>query len=127
MSNELLRLEQLSIDYKVRDGYLSAVKDVSFHIDRGEIFAVVGESGCGKSTIAHSIMRLLDKNARVSGNILFDDTDLQKLSDKEITAVRGRDIGMIFQNPLDSLNPVYTTGTQVNEAIMLDGVSRLDG
>lgn len=69
MSNELLRLEQLSIDYKVRDGYLSAVKDVSFHIDRGEIFAVVGESGCGKSTIAHSIMRLLDKNARVSGNL----------------------------------------------------------
>ena len=85
MSNELLRLENLSIDYKVRDGYLSAVKDVSFNINRGEIFAVVGESGCGKSTIAHSIMRLLDKNAQVSGNIVFNDTDLQGLSDKEIT------------------------------------------
>ena len=127
MSNELLRLENLSIDYKVRDGYLSAVKDVSFNINRGEIFAVVGESGCGKSTIAHSIMRLLDKNAQVSGNIVFNDTDLQGLSDKEITSVRGHDIGMIFQNPLDSLNPVFTTGAQVNEAIMLDGVSKLEG
>lgn len=127
MRNELLRLENLSIDYKVRDGYLSAVKDVSFNINRGEIFAVVGESGCGKSTIAHSIMRLLDKNAKVSGNIIFNDTDLQQLSDKEITAVRGHDIGMIFQNPLDSLNPVFTTGAQVNEAIMLDGVNKLEG
>ncbi len=127
MSEELLRLENVYIDYKVRDGYLSAVKDVSFHIDRSEIFAIVGESGCGKSTVAHSIMRLLGKNARVTGSILFQGQDLQALSDKEITGVRGHDIGMIFQNPLDSLNPVYTTGNQVNEAIMLDGVSRLDG
>lgn len=128
MSNEkLLQLENLSIDYKVRDGYLSAVKDVSFDINRGEIFAVVGESGCGKSTIAHSIMRLLDKNARVTGSIVYNGTDLQALTDKQITEVRGRDIGMIFQNPLDSLNPVYTTGHQVNEAIMLDGVNKLEG
>lgn len=128
MSNEkLLQLENLSIDYKVRDGYLSAVKDVSFDINRGEIFAVVGESGCGKSTIAHSIMRLLNKNARVTGSIVYNGTDLQALTDKQITEVRGRDIGMIFQNPLDSLNPVYTTGHQVNEAILLDGVNKLEG
>ena len=127
MSDELLRLEHVSIDYKVRDGYLSAVKDVSFHIDRSEIFAIVGESGCGKSTVAHSIMRLLSKNAKVSGKILLHGQNLMDLSDREITAIRGHEIGMIFQNPLDSLNPVYTTGKQVNEAIMLDGASRLEG
>lgn len=127
MSNELLCLENLSINYKVRDGYLSAVKDVSFTINRGEIFAVVGESGCGKSTVAHSIMRLLDNNAVVTGNILYDGRNLQTLPNRQITEVRGHDIGMIFQNPLDSLNPVYVTGAQVNESIRLDGVSKLDG
>lgn len=125
MNEELLKLEDLSIDYKVRDGYLSAVKDVSFSINKSEIFAIVGESGCGKSTIAHSIMRLLGENAKVSGQILFNGEDLTALSNREITRVRGHEIGMIFQNPLDSLNPVYTTGKQVNEAIMLDDVDKL--
>ena len=124
MSEELIRLNNLSIDYKVRDGYLSAVKDVSFNINKGEIFAIVGESGCGKSTVAHSIIRLLDKNAKVGGEILFNGQDLTKVSDKEITGIRGRDIGMIFQNPLDSLNPVFTTGYQVQEGIVLDGVKK---
>ena len=127
MNDELLRLENVSINYKVRGGYLSAVKDVSFHVNRGEIFAVVGESGCGKSTVAHSIMRLLDKNAVVLGSIKYNGTNLLELSNKQITGVRGHDIGMIFQNPLDSLNPVYTTGAQVNEAIRLDGISKLEG
>lgn len=127
MNDELLRLENVSINYKVRGGYLSAVKDVSFHVNCGEIFAVVGESGCGKSTVAHSIMRLLDKNAVVLGNIKYKGTNLMELSNKQITGVRGHDIGMIFQNPLDSLNPVYTTGAQVNEAIRLDGISKLEG
>ena len=127
MNDELLRLENVSINYKVRGGYLSAVKDVSFHVNRGEIFAVVGESGCGKSTVAHSIMRLLDKNAVVLGNIKYKGTNLMDLSNKQITGVRGHDIGMIFQNPLDSLNPVHTTGAQVNEAIRLDGISKLEG
>ena len=124
MSEELIRLNNVSIDYKVRDGYLSAVKDVSFNINKGEIFAIVGESGCGKSTVAHSIIRLLDKNAKVGGEILFNGQDLTKVSDKEITGIRGRDIGMIFQNPLDSLNPVFTTGYQVQEGIVLDGVRK---
>ena len=124
MNEELLKLEDLSIDYKVRDGYLSAVKDVSFTINKSEIFAIVGESGCGKSTIAHSIMRLLGENAKVSGQILFNGEDLTALSNREITRVRGHEIGMIFQNPLDSLNPVYPTGKQVNEAIMLDDVDK---
>ena len=126
MNDELLRLENVFI-YRVRGGYLSAVKDVSFSVNRGEIFAVVGESGCGKSTVAHSIMRLLDKNAVVLGNIKYNGKNLMELSNKQITRVRGHDIGMIFQNPLDSLNPVYTTGAQVNEAIRLDGINKLDG
>ncbi|MGN0204605.1 MAG: ABC transporter ATP-binding protein [Coprococcus sp.] len=125
MSDELLRLEHLSIDYKVKGGYLSAVNDVSLSINRGEIFAVVGESGCGKSTVAHSVMNLLPGgNAIMSGRIMFKDEDLRTLSPKQMEQIRGRDIGMIFQNPLDSLNPVYTTGKQVSEAIMLDRVDK---
>ena len=74
MGETLLRLENLSIDYKVKDGYLSAVKNVNFEINRGEVFAVVGESGCGKSTVAHSIMNLLPGgNEEISGKIIFRD------------------------------------------------------
>lgn len=118
---ELLRLENLSVDYKVRDGYLSAVRNVSLSVNRGEILAIVGESGCGKSTIAHSIMRLLpDHNEHISGRILFKGRDLTQLTDNEMVSIRGKEIGMIFQNPMDSLNPVYRTGFQVYEALMLD-------
>lgn len=125
MKESLLSLEHLSIDYKVKGGYLSAVNDVSLDICQGEIFAVVGESGCGKSTVAHSIMRLLSGgNAKISGKILFDGRELMSCSEKEMESVRGREIGMIFQNPLDSLNPVYTAGHQVSEAIMLDKVEK---
>lgn len=125
MKEALLSLEHLSIDYKIRGGYLSAVNDVSMDIRQGEIFAVVGESGCGKSTVAHSIMRLLSGgNAKIEGKILFDGRDLMTCSEKEMEAVRGKEIGMIFQNPLDSLNPVYTVGNQVSEAIMLDRVDK---
>ena len=126
MSEELLRLEHLSIDYKVKGGYLSAVNDVNLSVNRGEILAVVGESGCGKSTIAHSIMNLLPGgNEEVEGKILFKGEDLRTYSRKQMEAIRGKDIGMIFQNPLDSLNPVYKTGKQVEEAILLDGIDRL--
>lgn len=127
MNTELLKLKNLSVDYKVKGGYLSAVKDVSFSINKGEIFAVVGESGCGKSTIAHSILRLLpEHNEVIKGNIFFKGEDLNKYTDKQLESIRGKEIGMIFQNPLDSLNPVYTTGFQVAEGIMLDNVSRED-
>ena len=125
MKETLLSLEHLSIDYKVKGGYLSAVNDVTLDICPGEIFAVVGESGCGKSTVAHSIMRLLSGgNAKIGGKIVFDGRDLMACPEKEMESVRGREIGMIFQNPLDSLNPVYTAGSQVSEAIMLDRVEK---
>lgn len=124
---ELLRLNNLCVDYKVKEGYLSAVKNVSFTIKKGEIFAIVGESGCGKSTIAHSILRLLpDRNEIIKGSIFFRGEDLNKYLDKKLESIRGKEIGMIFQNPLDSLNPVYTTGYQVAEGIMLDNVSKAD-
>ena len=127
MSNELLRLENLSVDYRISAGYLSAVNNVSFAINKGEIFALVGESGCGKSTVAHTIMRLsIDHNEILSGKIMFEDRDLLSISEAEMEKVRGKQIGMIFQNPLDSLNPVYRSGTQVAEALMIDGMSRKD-
>lgn len=127
MSEELLRLNKLSVDYRVKEGYLSAVKNVSFTIEKGEIFAIVGESGCGKSTIAHSVLRLLpDHNEIIKGNIFFNGEDINQYTNKQLEGIRGREIGMIFQNPLDSLNPVYTTGFQVAEGIMLDNVSKID-
>jgi oligopeptide/dipeptide ABC transporter ATP-binding protein len=126
-SGELLKLDNLSVEYRVRGGYLSAVKNVSLSIGSGEIFAVVGESGCGKSTVAHSIMRLLPgQNERVRGGIYFEGEDINAYSDRQMTAVRGRKIGMIFQNPLDSLNPVYRSGSQVAEAIFLDKKDRAE-
>lgn len=127
MSEELLRLNKLCVDYKVREGYLSAVRDVSFSINKGEIFALVGESGCGKSTVAHSILHLLpEHNEIIKGNIFFNGEDINEYTEKQLEGIRGKEIGMIFQNPLDSLNPVYTTGFQVAEGIMLDNVSRED-
>ncbi|HZK29306.1 MAG TPA: ABC transporter ATP-binding protein [Clostridia bacterium] len=125
MVESLLKLDHLSVDYKVGSGLLSAVHDVSLSIAKGEIYALVGESGCGKSTIAHTIMRLsLDHNEVFDGKIIFEGNDLLMLSDTEMEKVRGKHIGMIFQNPLDSLNPVYRSGTQVAEALMLDGMSK---
>ena len=127
MSEELLRLNHLSIDYKVKDGYLSAVNDISCVINKGEVFAIVGESGCGKSTVAHSIMSLLPGgNEVVTGEINFKGRNLRECTQKELEAIRGKEIGMIFQNPLDSLNPVYTVGDQTAEAILLDKVDKTE-
>ncbi|MDO5302857.1 MAG: ABC transporter ATP-binding protein [Clostridia bacterium] len=127
MSEELLRLNHLSIDYKVKDGYLSAVNDINCVINKGEVFAIVGESGCGKSTVAHSIMNLLPgNNATITGDIIFKGKNLRKCTEKEMEGIRGKEIGMIFQNPLDSLNPVYTVGDQTAEAILLDKVDKTE-
>ena len=127
MQEELLKLEDLSIQYKVKDGYLSAVNGVNCTINKGEVFAIVGESGCGKSTVAHSIMKLLPgSNAEVTGKIIFKGNNLLEMNEEKIESVRGKEIGMIFQNPLDSLNPVYTVGGQIAEAIALDHVDRVE-
>jgi oligopeptide/dipeptide ABC transporter ATP-binding protein len=121
----LLDVKNLSIDFKTSNGIVSAVENVTFTIKKKEIFALVGESGCGKSTIAFALMRLLAKNGSiVDGSIYFNSNDIMKMTEKQMFDCRGKDIGMIFQNPLDSLNPVMTVGKQVLESIMLDKVSK---
>lgn len=127
MSEQLLKINNLSIDYEVKDGYLSAVNKINLTINKGEIFALVGESGCGKSTIAHSLLQLLPaKNTVISGEAIFKEENLVNMSAKKIEHVRGKEISMIFQNPLDSLNPVFKVGNQVQEAILLDKVNKID-
>ena len=127
MSEQLLKINNLSIDYKVKDGYLSALNKINLTINKGEIFALVGESGCGKSTIAHSLLQLLPaKNTVISGEAIFKEENLVNMSAKKIEHVRGKEISMIFQNPLDSLNPVFKVGNQVQEAILLDKVNKID-
>ncbi len=124
---KLIDIKGLSVGFRVQGGTLSAVHDVSFSIGKGEIYALVGESGCGKSTAAYSIMGLHDKEtATVTGSIDFKGTELVGLSEREFEKIRGHEIGMIFQNPIDSLNPVYKSGSQVSEAILLDGLTKTE-
>lgn len=121
----LLSVKSLFVDYVTSHGRVRAVRDVSFEVNRGEVFALVGESGCGKSTTALALMRLVPQPGHVSaGHIMFQGTNLTELSERQITLVRGKQIGMIFQNPLIALNPVYSSGWQVEEAVLLDNVSR---
>jgi oligopeptide/dipeptide ABC transporter ATP-binding protein len=103
----LYSIKNLSVDYQTRAGPVGAVDDVSFDIYRGEILGLVGESGCGKSTLGKALMRLHTGPARITnGELWFDERDLMQLSDREMTELRGAEIGMVFQDPMTSLNPV---------------------
>jgi peptide/nickel transport system ATP-binding protein len=115
----LLDVSELSTHFFTRQGRLPAVDRVSFHIEAKETLALVGESGCGKSVTAASILRLVpDPPGRiVGGKIVFEGRDLLTLSAQEMRALRGNRIGMIFQDPMTSLNPVFTIGDQITEAI----------
>src|SRR5690242_8911038 len=116
----LLEVRNLQTHFPTRSGLVRAVDGVSFHLDRGELLGLVGESGCGKSMTALSIMRLIAPPGRiVNGEILFDGKDLLKLSNSEMREMRGDDIAMIFQDPMTSLNPVFTVGEQIAEALRL--------
>lgn len=118
--SHLLEVIDLKTHFPTREGLVRAVDGVSFHLDRGELLGVVGESGCGKSMTALSIMRLIAPPGKiVSGEIRFEDRDLLKLSQSEMREVRGNDIAMIFQDPMTSLNPVFTVGEQIAEALRL--------
>jgi oligopeptide/dipeptide ABC transporter ATP-binding protein len=119
---ELLKVENLSIGIKAGKEWLLAVRDLSFHIDNGEILGIVGESGCGKSLTALSIPGLLPPEAaKRGGSIVFGGRDLAALSAKELSALRGKDISMIFQEPMSSLNPLMKIGKQVAEPLKLHG------
>ncbi|MEE9370477.1 MAG: ABC transporter ATP-binding protein [Sedimentisphaerales bacterium] len=117
----LLSVDNLSTHFFTKDGVVPAVQEVSFSVKRGQTFALVGESGCGKSVTALSIMRLVPEplGKIVCGDIVFDRTSLLGLSEKQMRSIRGAKIAMIFQEPMTSLNPVYTVGNQIVEAIKL--------
>jgi peptide/nickel transport system ATP-binding protein len=115
----LLRVDNLGVGFKTDVGVVKAVTDVSFEIHAGEVLAVVGESGSGKSVTALALMRLHPHNAEITGQIKFDGIDLLELTDPQMRSIRGRDIAMIFQDPMTALNPVFTVGEQIVEAVRI--------
>ncbi|QQO20602.1 ABC transporter ATP-binding protein [Bradyrhizobium diazoefficiens] len=118
-SEPLLDVRDLRITFSTREGVINAVNGASFEVRRGEIVALVGESGCGKSATALSLLRLIPHPpGRIAdGEILFEGSDLCKMSSKQVEAIRGDRIAMIFQEPMTSLNPVHTIGRQVGEPL----------
>jgi oligopeptide/dipeptide ABC transporter ATP-binding protein len=116
----LLEVRDLRTEFHVMDGVVKAVDGISFTIDRGKTLAIVGESGCGKSVTAMTIMRLLDTPpARIaSGQVLFEGRDIAAVEEEQMRQLRGKDIAMIFQEPMSSLNPVFTVGRQISEAVL---------
>ena len=115
----LLTVEHLEVGFPSKAGVVHAVTDVSFEVRPGETLAVVGESGSGKSVTALTVMRLHPKSTRISGSVMFEGRDLLALSDDEMRSVRGNDIAMIFQDPMTALNPVFSVGSQIVEAIRI--------
>lgn len=122
MSSEpLLEVNNLKTHFQTARGKVTAVNGVSFTMNKGEIIGIVGESGCGKSVMSQSIIRLLDHTDSIEyeGEVLFENQDLLKLSPSKLRSIRGDQISIIFQDPLTSLNPVYTIGNQIEEVIRL--------
>ncbi len=117
MSSSLLNINNLSISFKTDKGHLTVVSDLSFDIKKSEVFGLVGESGCGKSLTALSILRILPNNAFAEGEIFFNNKNLLTLGEDEMREIRGKDISMIFQEPMTSLNPVLAIGYQIAEAL----------
>ena len=116
----LLQVRELSTHFHLPHGTLKAVDGVDFSLESGETLAIVGESGCGKSVTAYSIMRLVMPPGRIeSGEVLFDGQDLLRLAESDMRELRGNHISMIFQEPMTSLNPVLTIGNQISEGLML--------
>ncbi len=117
---QLLDVTDLNTSFFIDGKVIHAVDRVSFSVSKGEIFGLVGESGCGKTMTALSVMRLVQPPGRiVKGQVVFEGRDLLRLSDREMEGVRGDRIGMIFQEPMSALNPVFRVGEQVSEAIII--------
>ena len=127
MTRPLLQLKNLTIDFSTRSGVIRAVDGVSLHIDAGETLGVVGESGSGKSVTALTVMRLIRQppGKVVAGDIHYGEVDVLGLTETEMRKIRGKEIAMIFQEPMTSLNPVFTIGEQIAEVVRLhEGLGR---
>ena len=124
--NPLLDIRSLSVQFETVEGVVRAVEDVSLQMAPGEVLGLVGESGCGKSVTGLTLLRLIPTppGRVVRGEILFDGKRILDLSEKEMQRVRGNEISMVFQEPMTSLNPVFTIGDQIMEAILFH--QRLD-
>jgi peptide/nickel transport system ATP-binding protein len=118
MADPVLDVKGLTVDFPTDDGIVRAVRGVDFQLGAGEVLGIVGESGSGKSVTSLAIMGLLPRTAKVRGSALYKERDLLKLSERELTGIRGKQISMVFQDPMTSLNPVYTVGWQLQEAIL---------
>ncbi|QIB27394.1 ABC transporter ATP-binding protein [Caloranaerobacter azorensis] len=118
--DRLLEVKDLHVSFDTYAGEVKAVRGVDFHVDKGETLAIVGESGCGKSVTAQSIMKLIPMppGKIKKGSIIFDGKDLVKFTDKQMESVRGREISMIFQDPMTSLNPTMKIGKQIMEGLI---------
>ncbi len=119
MSEPVLELDNLSVQFNLKRGVLRAIDSVSFSVDKGETFGLVGESGSGKSVTARTIMRLIPQppGEIASGTVRFQGRDLYEMSDDEIREIRGQNIAMVFQEPMNALNPVFTVGSQIGDAL----------
>ncbi len=118
--SKLLEVNNLSTSFFTKFGEVKAVNNISFDLEPGQVLAIVGESGSGKSVTSMSVMRLVAKGGKiVNGSIMFDGKDLAKLSEKEMAKIRGKEISMIFQDPMTCLNPVFTIGNQMEESLKL--------
>jgi len=117
-NDTLLEVKNLKTYFYTEDGVVKAIDGVDFYLGRGEVLGLVGESGCGKSVTSHSIMRLIGQPGKiVEGEILFDERDLAKASEKDMRQIRGNRISMIFQQPTSCLNPVFKVGDQISEVL----------
>ena len=118
MAERLLEVKDLKVQFATVDGTVKAVDGVSFELERGKVLGIVGESGSGKSVTAMTLMGLTrDVNSRFEGEVIYKGKDLLQVSDSEMQQYRGAELGMIFQDPMTSLNPVYRIGEQITEAI----------
>lgn len=118
LKQPVLQIENLRVSFRIEDEYYAAVDGVSLTVQKNEVLAIVGESGCGKSALALSITGLHDsERTKIEGSILFKEKDLLSLSVNELNQIRGKDIGMVFQDPLTALNPLMTVGRQIEESM----------
>ncbi len=120
MTDQMLQVNDLTMHYKTSKGEVSAVNNVSFVVGKGQSLGLVGESGCGKTSIAFSLLRLLPDNAVIKGgNIILDGDNITGMDKKELLKIRWKGISMVFQAAMNALNPIFTVGDQIVEAIQV--------